>query len=140
MKWVTVKKAAELSGYSEKAIEACAENGFLRYGEMWIRAPDRRVMLNAELLAELCGPLPSHLVCSREMRLRHATPPWADPREIKGIYLEAKRRTRETGVPHSVDHDIPILGEIVCGLHAPANLRVITLTENCAKNNRWMQT
>ena len=36
-----------------------------------------------------------------------------------------------------IDHIIPICSEIVCGLHVPWNLQVITTAENYKKSNLW---
>jgi hypothetical protein len=66
---------------------------------------------------------------------RQATPPWADFEAILRFYEEAQRLTLETGIPHHVDHVIPIKGKTVCGLHVQTNLRVITASENCQKHN-----
>lgn len=64
-----------------------------------------------------------------------ATPPWADPAAIKAVYRESRRLTRETGIQHSVDHEIPLRGEFVWGLHVHYNLRVLPLTDNMKKGN-----
>jgi hypothetical protein len=48
MKWVTIKKAAELSGYSEKAIRNKNEKGVWRQGDIWIKAPDGRILISIE--------------------------------------------------------------------------------------------
>jgi hypothetical protein len=45
--------------------------------------------------------------------------------------------TAETGVQHSVDHIVPLIHPLVCGLHCPANLRVIPLADNIRKSNNW---
>ena len=73
---------------------------------------------------------------------KDATPYWADKVAIKGIYEESKRKSKDTGVPHSVDHIIPIRGvhkgvHVVCGLNIEINLEVVTSSENSAKRNRF---
>lgn len=64
-----------------------------------------------------------------------ASPKWRDREKIKAIYDEAKRLTVETGVQYHVDHIYPLQGDFCCGLHVHHNLRVLTATENCSKNN-----
>lgn len=73
---------------------------------------------------------------ARRAGLGKATPPWADRRAIKAIYADCMARTQATGVPHEVDHIVPLKGEMVSGLHVHWNLRVITATANREKSNR----
>ncbi len=73
---------------------------------------------------------------ARKKAVAAATPPWADHGKIEAFYLEAARLTRETGVPHEVDHIFPIKGAASCGLHCEYNLRVITKAENARKRNK----
>ncbi len=68
-----------------------------------------------------------------------ATPIWADFSKIKRIYEKAVRLTIKTGIPHQVDHIIPLLGKTVCGLHVQNNLRVITAQENRTKHNKIIE-
>jgi hypothetical protein len=70
---------------------------------------------------------------------REQTPPWADFKQMKVFYEEAVRLTEATGVPHHVDHIIPLRGRNVRGLHVQTNLRVITATENVRKQNRLIE-
>lgn len=70
-------------------------------------------------------------------RIKRVTPPWSDLKAIAAVYAERDRLTEKTGVPHHVDHIIPIKGERVTGLHVAANLRVIPATENIRKNNKF---
>lgn len=62
---------------------------------------------------------------------------WANRREIKNIYAQARRLTESTGIRHQVDHTIPLKHPLVCGLHNEFNLRVITADENKRKHNHW---
>ena len=79
------------------------------------------------------------LVSLRRRRFRQATPKWLTAEqkmEIRLKYRLAIELSRATGVRHAVDHEIPLQGEDVCGLHVPWNLRVITQEENLKKSNK----
>lgn len=77
---------------------------------------------------------------NRITRERQAMPAWADKKAIEAIYRRAVLLTKSTGVPHEVDHIIPLKGRNVCGLHCEANLRVITKQENRRKSNLFDQS
>jgi len=79
------------------------------------------------------------LVSLRRRRFRQATPKWLSAEqkmEIRLKYRLAIELSRATGIRHAVDHEIPLQGEDVCGLHVPWNLRVITQEENLKKSNK----
>lgn len=75
---------------------------------------------------------------------RRATPPWLTPehrKQMRALHAEARRLKKATGIPHHVDHIIPLQAkfnlrgkQIACGLHVPWNLQVMPGPENCAKN------
>lgn len=72
-------------------------------------------------------------VIARKRNLKEATPGWltdAQWREMNAKYMEARKVTQETGVPHDVDHIVPLKGKTVCGLHVPWNLRVLEASVN----------
>lgn len=73
----------------------------------------------------------------REERTRLCTPPWVDKIDLIPFYKEAQRLTEETGIPHHVDHIIPIVHDLVCGLNCPSNLQVITAEDNLRKSNKF---
>lgn len=75
-------------------------------------------------------------VRAHEAKKLRAMPAWADRTAIQKFYDEAVRLSRVTGIPHQVDHIVPLNHPLVCGLHVPANLRVISAAENAAKRNR----
>lgn len=76
----------------------------------------------------------------RQASKRLTTPNWLTPAQIdemRAIYAEAQRLTDETGVPHHVDHIIPLTHPDVRGLHVPWNLQILTAEDNCRKNNAF---
>lgn len=56
---------------------------------------------------------------------------------VERFYIEAKRISEETGIPHEVDHIIPLQGRNVSGLHVSWNLQVIPANDNKSKGNRF---
>lgn len=77
-----------------------------------------------------------HTAKRRTVKLQRV-PPWADMTAIKAVYVQARRLSRETGVPHHVDHEIPLQGKLVSGLHVHNNLQILTGSENSKKHNRF---
>lgn len=81
-----------------------------------------------------------HVVAENTNRRRaaqlNATPVWLTRDDfdlMRAIYEDAA--TRPDG-PWHVDHIVPMISTLVCGLHVPWNLRVVPALENYAKNNR----
>lgn len=78
------------------------------------------------------------LTSLRRRRFRDATPPWLSRKqkvEIRQLYRIAMTATRTTSEQYVVDHIYPLRSDMVCGLHVPWNLRVITQAENLRKSN-----
>lgn len=81
------------------------------------------------------GSIPRLYKNKRHAKRAVATPPWVDKKAIEAIYAQAKRLTKETGIPHHVDHIFPLAHEAFCGLHVPWNLRIIHKIDNLSKGN-----
>ena len=79
----------------------------------------------------------------RRRKHREATPPWITRKqksEIRQLYQIAITMSKTTGERYVVDHIVPLRSEVVCGLHVPWNLRVITQEENLKKSNKHVDT
>lgn len=88
---------------------------------------------NSHKYVELCR--------RRRIKIDGATPSWlsiCQKDEIINTYLQCKNITSSTGIPHHVDHIIPINSDIVCGLHVPWNLQIVTAEYNVRKSNRLL--
>ena len=69
----------------------------------------------------------------RRARKKDQMPPDADLTAIKLIYKQCVEITEQTGVPHEVDHIIPLSKG---GLHHQDNLQIITRDENRKKGDK----
>lgn len=88
--------------------------------------------------------LDPEIYISRERRKsslrKHAMPSWADLDKIKELYRYSRFLTESTGIRHEVDHIIPLVSDIVCGLHWEVNMQVITMQENRRKTNKLIES
>lgn len=76
----------------------------------------------------------------REEKERKACPAWlsdTDKQVMIDIYKESKALSKSTGIKRHVDHICPLKSDIVCGLHVPWNLQILTQRENNQKYNKW---
>ncbi len=84
--------------------------------------------------------LARHYGAKRRAQELSASPSWltaAHRAEIQAVYAQAVERALDTGMPHSVDHIIPLANPDVCGLHVPWNLQVLTKSDNSRKSNKF---
>jgi hypothetical protein len=67
-----------------------------------------------------------------------SAPPWVDREALRLIQYRARCLTELTGIPHEVDHIVPLNHPNVCGLTVPWNLEVVPSAANAAKSNKWL--
>lgn len=73
----------------------------------------------------------------RKAHIKQATPIWVNKNKLYEIYKNRLTLSNETGIIHHVDHIYPLRGELVCGLHVPENLQIITAAMNMEKSNKY---
>ncbi len=69
-----------------------------------------------------------------------ATPKWLTPEHYESIrqfYTDSLELKELTGIEFHVDHIVPLQGALVCGLHVPWNLQVLTAHDNLSKSNTF---
>lgn len=66
-----------------------------------------------------------------------SAPLWVKRGDFAALRAEAIRKTQETGIPHVLDHIVPVSHPHVCGLTVPWNMQVVPYSVNAAKGNKW---
>ena len=83
-------------------------------------------------------PVKAALECKRRAAQLQRTPKWdTDAYLIVAKYQLAAMLSQASGIPHHVDHIIPLQGKNVSGLHVFSNLRVIPGVDNVKKSNKY---
>jgi hypothetical protein len=110
----------------------------IQYAKEWIKNNPEKYKVNAKKCYEKTKIQRFAYQALARAKRRNAVPTWFDAikEDVQKIYIEARTKTLETGIPHEVDHIIPLISKYVCGLHVPNNLRVITRFENRSKQNK----
>lgn len=67
-----------------------------------------------------------------ELKRKHRVPAWCETLEIRRFYENCPEG-------YHVDHDWPLCGEFISGLHVLANLRYLPALENIRKHIKWDQ-
>lgn len=134
--WLTANRERKLA--ADAAYRKSHQNELREYKARWSVENSAHVVAKvAKWRAANPGMHDANNARRRALKLR-ATPAWADLDAIRAIYAEAKRLQQKTGCKMHVDHIVPLVSKIVCGLHVPWNLQVLPDKDNHRKSNkRW---
>lgn len=105
----------------------------------WSRAnKERRSEYSKQYTASNLAKLAAKTARHRSDKLKR-TPKWLDAVdnfELECIYTYCGA-LRKAGLHYEVDHEVPLHGKFVSGLHVPSNLRVIRMLDNRTKSNKF---
>lgn len=92
----------------------------------------RKAATNRRWAAANADRMAAHLgAFNARARSPGCVPTWTDLDACEAIYREARRLGLE------VDHVVPLVHPLVCGLHVPVNLQLLTRAANRAKGNTF---
>jgi hypothetical protein len=72
----------------------------------------------------------NHRYALERAEKKGAVPKWVDREALYQVYLKCPKSW-------TVDHIIPLKGDLVSGLHVPENLQYMPVDDNCNKGNRF---
>jgi len=131
-----------LKHYRNKNKKACADRvkksrakkpqQYIDYCKRWAAQNRKRVKLLAQLHRKQNPGLYREYKIKRRIAFANAIPKWANIQAIRAIYAKAAE------IPgQHVDHIVPLLSPLVCGLHWEGNLQIIPAGDNMIKSNRY---
>lgn len=125
----------KLSEYRNIHKERTAQNQKL------YRAIHKKDILNGTRVWRQLNPHINRAINAKRRGIKlSATPTWISRHQlnqIKSLYKQAVEFELTTGIKHHLDHIIPLTNHLVCGLHLPCNLQILTASENLSKSNKF---
>lgn len=73
----------------------------------------------------------------RRAQKLQASPTWANRVRINEIYLYGQQISQITNTKYQIDHIVPLINDLVCGLHNEFNLQILRKSENQSKSNAF---
>ncbi len=125
----------KLREYDKQSYQRHQEKRVLRSREYRRKHPEKAAATTKKY-RQANAALINSLGSEYRARKHCAMPLWVDRSAIKEIYAQCKQMNKAEGAVYHVDHIVPLKNDLVCGLHVPWNLRIITATENYRKKNK----
>lgn len=107
------------------------------YGKAWREANKERHAANVKAWSDSNRGKVNATEAKRRASKLQRTPPWADQEEMDKFYKLSSFLTKIMGFPYHVDHELPLQGKLVSGLHTHQNLRVVPAEDNLRKGNSF---
>lgn len=102
--------------------------------EYWNQNKNRKKIIQEKYSKSEKGIVANNIKSSkRRARIKNQLSDDVDFNKITKIYEECRKLSIETGIPHEVDHIIPISKG---GMHHQDNLQIITMSENRRKGSK----
>lgn len=144
-KWIRITTAERFANqpYGSKPCPRCVHK-FMKWqrrkrpnNNVEIPIPEKYFHFEETVNCRNCRAVKNASGADRRARKEKKTPRWANMGEIRNIYRMASQISKASGIPHHVDHIIPLGGGSVSGLHVHNNLRIIPGKQNIRKSNKW---
>lgn len=102
------------------------------------RKKNREQILEKNRARYMANPEPAKAAAEKRRAARiQRTVPWSDDEKMNEIYRASREISEITGVPHDVDHVMPMQGRGVSGLHHQDNLLIVPRSVNASKSNKF---
>ena len=84
------------------------------------------------------NPVKSAAAAARYRSIKaKAVPLWSEKNKVLQFYKTASLLNCWDGPRAVVDHIVPLISDIVCGLHCEQNMQILWNADNIRKGNRW---
>jgi hypothetical protein len=136
---LTLEQRARTAKWREQNLEKVRASNRERAAKKREQQPEK-IKVAKKRYAQRNKAVINAAVARRKAAKLKRTPKWLtkfDKLKIQCVYSIAAMLTRVNNEPWHVDHVIPLQGDLVSGLHVPANLQVMRGVENVRKHKKF---
>lgn len=136
---LTLEQRARTAKWREQNLEKVRASNRERAAKKREQQPEK-IKVAKKQYAQRNKAVINAAVARRKAAKLKRTPKWLtkfDKLKIQCVYSIVAMLTRVNNEPWHVDHVIPLQGDLVSGLHVPANLQVMRGVENVRKHKKF---